>query len=277
LISCKRDYQTLRDLPTEQWPLLDDLSAEQILADPGLPTPPEQADNLLRFARESSQGPLGKNITIETRYLLAATGSLERHEITPLLSTLVDEGKLKRAHYSGQYKLTLAAWPDKHPPTGELTDSGTERFFPKGTPFDAHQKLLEIFRKVETCAVIIDQYLDESIFTYLRPDTSKSAQPVRVQLLSNKMTEPVRLAATKFSEQFPNFEIELRCSGHFHDRYLIINDDKCWLSGHSFKNVGETACSIAPMTEQKEVQRLKDDFECAWQNAKPRLHLPQTD
>lgn len=153
--------------------------------------------------------------------------------------------------------------------SGELTTDSVsvrEQFFPKGTEHDAYLQIRDILRKAHSVVVIIDPYMDSSMFQML------AAIPVarlKVQLLSSKLPTDFALEARKFQIQYPHLSLEIRKTREFHDRFILLDGVECYHIGASIKDAGNRAFMISQIGDQTTRQALMKCQDQSWSSASP--------
>ena len=139
-----------------------------------------------------------------------------------------------------------------------------EVFFPKGSPWDAHVVLKELFAEATRNLTIIDSYADTTIFKML------SARPVAgltVHILCSKYASAVATEAARFVAQYPGVTIETRQSRDFHDRFIVIDDNNCIHIGSSLKDAGKMAFMISRLEDDINRTALLKALTDAWSTA----------
>jgi hypothetical protein len=106
--------------------------------------------------------------------------------------------------------------------------------------------------------------MDEKIVEEL---TEVQAQEIRLLASQAKGLFVQRLSAAK--QQYPSKMIESRVSGHFHDRFYIIDKDQIWTLGTSLNRAGQKATLLSKIRSDKERQKIIKDFEGWWAYATP--------
>ena len=71
------------------------------------------------------------------------------------------------------------------------------------------------------------------------------SQPLWVKLLTSRIQPDFSLAARKFHIQFPQVILEICKTIDFHDRFIIIDDLRCWHLGASLKDAGRKTFMIS--------------------------------
>lgn len=139
-----------------------------------------------------------------------------------------------------------------------------EVFFPKGSPWDAHVVLQELFAEATRELTIVDAYADTIIFQML------SARPVEgltVRILCSKSAQAVKAEAVCFKAQHSGVTIEIKQSRDFHDRFIVIDGNICVHVGSSLKDAGKTACMISRVEDDLPRTALRQALANAWADA----------
>lgn len=141
----------------------------------------------------------------------------------------------------------------------------------KGELFSARKVLRGIIEKASSKIVIIDSYLDPSILVIIEPHVSVNGN-VEVQLLTTDKN-PTKLKALlsdleQFKKQYPLIKIELRvASSMAHDRYILLDEDIAFHSGHSLGDLGNATSRISKMTKKSGILKIIEEFNTDWTNA----------
>ena len=139
-----------------------------------------------------------------------------------------------------------------------------ELFFPKDTEHDAYVEIRKTFQEASTSIYVIDPYLDSSIFTVLKTIPLVS---INVRLFTFKIPSDFALESRKFLLQYANYSIELRKTREFHDRFIIIDNLKCWHIGCSIKDAGKKAFMISVIEDDTNRNALMKQIEDTWINS----------
>ena len=122
-----------------------------------------------------------------------------------------------------------------------------------GQIFDAYSFISDIIRKAAKTIILIDNYIDDSVFTLL----SKRKDGVKIILYTKTISNQLKLDSTKFNSQFDNLEIKLLTDAH--DRFLIIDEQELYHIGASLKDLGKKWFAFSKMHSEcwKVLSRLK--------------------
>jgi len=140
-----------------------------------------------------------------------------------------------------------------------------ELFFPKDVQHDAYIEIRKIFQEASTSIYVIDPYIDSSIFTILKTITYK---PIKVKLLTSKIPSDFVHETRRFLSQCSNFTIKIWKTREFHDRFIILDDFKCWHIGCSIKDAGNKAFMISKFEDNANRDALKMQVDNSLANAR---------
>ncbi|BBJ27430.1 ORF6N domain-containing protein [Athalassotoga saccharophila] len=117
----------------------------------------------------------------------------------------------------------------------------TQGIFFDGQIFDAYKFVCDLIRSAKKSIILIDNYIDESVFTLL----TKRKPEVKVIIFVGKITKQLELDLKKYNAQYPFIEmIELK---NIHDRFLIIDDKDVYHIGASLKDLGKKVFAFSKM------------------------------
>jgi hypothetical protein len=115
--------------------------------------------------------------------------------------------------------------------TSQLVPS--QGIFFEGQIFDAYFFVSKIISLADSSLILIDNYLDESVFTLF----GKKKRGVKVTFLTKEISRQVALDVKKANEQYGDFQInEFKLS---HDRFLIVDGKDIYHIGASIKDLGK--------------------------------------
>ena len=112
----------------------------------------------------------------------------------------------------------------------ELPQKG---IFFDGQVFDAYGFVADLIRKAERSLILIDNYLDNSVFTLL----NKRKKGVNCVCCTKTISKNLKLDLEKHNQQYA--AITLRVFKTAHDRFLIIDDQELYHIGASLKDLGK--------------------------------------
>lgn len=150
------------------------------------------------------------------KQLLGNSGMIQRLERVEHKQLQVDE----------KLELLFKALDHKDP----RDDKG---IFYNGEIFDAWTFVSDIIRLAERRIILIDNYLDDSVFSLF----TKRKNGVRAIIYTKKISNSLAVDLTKFNSQYE--PITLKEYSHAHDRFLIIDDKEIYHFGASLKDLGK--------------------------------------
>ena len=112
-----------------------------------------------------------------------------------------------------------------------------------GQVFDAYVFMSGLIKKAKRSIILIDNYIDETTLTHL---SSKSANEVKVTILTKSISKAMQLDLQKHNEQYS--PIVIKTLKHSHDRFLLI-DEKIYHLGASLKDLGKKWFAFSLMEE----------------------------
>lgn len=102
----------------------------------------------------------------------------------------------------------------------------------EGQIFDAYFITSQLIRKAKKRIVLIDNYIDETVFLQL----AKRNPGVKATIFTHAISRQLRLDQKKHNSQYER--IEIRTYQGAHDRFLII-DEEIYHLGASLKDLGK--------------------------------------
>lgn len=140
----------------------------------------------------------------------------------------------------------------------EYQESSQKIFF-DGQIYDAFSLLVDLVRKAESKLVLVDNYVDVDTLNIL----AKKKAGIEVVIYTargNKLTET---DIKNFNKQYPTLEV--RNTGMFHDRFLIIDNTYAYHIGASIKDAGKKCFGVSLIEDNRIIrdilERLKLEAE----------------
>lgn len=134
-------------------------------------------------------------------------------------------------------------------------------YFPKGDIYNARRMLIKILKSAKNDIVIIDPYLDDTIFDFIELIDSE----ISFKLLTSSKTKKVIIKL--FNDlKTTRTTIQVKQSDDFHDRYIIINEKVIWHLGASINYMGRKAFQINKVITESEINKIINDYNSWWQN-----------
>ncbi|MDE5663692.1 MAG: virulence RhuM family protein [Muribaculaceae bacterium] len=109
-----------------------------------------------------------------------------------------------------------------------------------GQIFDAYTLMCDLIRSARNRIVIVDNYIDDSVFRQL----DKRATGVSATIFTPSLSRALRQDLERHNAQYP--PIEVKTFRRAHDRFLII-DDTVYHVGASFKDLGKKLTAFSKM------------------------------
>jgi hypothetical protein len=127
--------------------------------------------------------------------------------------------------------------------------------FYDGEFFDAYIFVSDLIKSATKNIVLIDNYIDESVFTLL----SKRDKNTTVTIYTKNITKQLQLDLSKYNSQYPKIELKKFTSSH--DRFLILDDNTVYHIGASLKDLGKKwfAFSKLDMDANEILVKLKEE------------------
>lgn len=139
----------------------------------------------------------------------------------------------------------------------------TEVNFGAGDVYDFFKALNKVIASAEKTLLIIDPYLDETVFDHYL----NSRQPdVQVRLLVNKKAESLLPSSEKYTTQFGDV-LEIRKSKALHDRVIFVDSYACWLIGQSISHAAKAKPTYIVQLPPDVVSAKLANYDEIWSNA----------
>ena len=116
-----------------------------------------------------------------------------------------------------------------------------------GQIYDAYSLLMDIFNSAKKEIIIIDNYAGKELLDILK-DVNKN-----ITIVSNNINETLR---KKYEKEYSN--IKFINNDSFHDRFIIIDKNKLYACGSSFKDLGKKCFAINEMNSKILTQKILD-------------------
>lgn len=147
------------------------------------------------------------------------------------------------------------------PATGDVV----ELFFPRGSEHDAYIKLREIAGSARSSLTIVDPYIDSSVLTIL----GTCGEGLDIRILSHNLPSDFAHEVSRFKKQHGPRSVEVRRTGEFHDRFVVVDTSRCFHVGASIKDAGLRAFMISQVQDQTNVRSLLKQVDKSWESATP--------
>ena len=217
----------------------------------------DEANNLRsQFATSSEENNYGgrrylpRVFTEQGIYMLA---TILKSSVATKVSIAIMDTFVKMRHYINYNKYML---PNRMLLLEDKVDNNTKRinqlfdmFDPKEITkeylffenqlFKSHYVLNKIFESAKEEIIIVDNYADKELLMYL------STLQKSIKIISKNMDD---LLIAKYEKEFNN--IEFIRKDIFHDRFIILDREKLFSCGSSFKDLGKKCFAINLMEDK---------------------------
>ena len=130
----------------------------------------------------------------------------------------------------------------------------------QGMHYQYFDAIKGLFETAVSDLLVVDPYLNQEV---LKKYCVYAKAGVAIRLLGTRYMDTLQPAAAALNQQRGN--VHLRKSADVHDRYVFVEEQKCFLSGASFKNGPQNAPSV--LTEITDYSPLHTMYEAAWDAA----------
>jgi hypothetical protein len=132
-------------------------------------------------------------------------------------------------------------------------DVPIQGIFFDGQIFDAYKFVCDLIRSAKKSIILIDNYIDESVFTLL----TKRNFNVKATIYVGTITKQLKLDLEKHNAQYPH--IEINSIENIHDRFLIIDNKDIYHIGASLKDLGKKVFAFSKMDKEglKILEKIK--------------------
>lgn len=118
-------------------------------------------------------------------------------------------------------------------------EESNQKIFYDGQIYDAFSILVKLVQEAKQKIILIDNYVDVTTLNIL----SKKNDGVNVTLYTYPRTSLTNTDISKFNAQYPHLEVKY--TKDFHDRFLVIDDNKVVHIGASLKDAGKKCFGIS--------------------------------
>jgi len=136
-----------------------------------------------------------------------------------------------------------------------------EKIYGPGDQYSVYKDLKEIIGNAEKEVFIMDSYANEEIFD-LYLDKVKTS--VQIRFLTKSPSRNLGAVIAKFKAK-PGVKFEAKIDNNIHDRVIFIDDNQCWVIGHSIKDAAmKKPTYLLPVDS---VVDMKSMYEKIWNSA----------
>lgn len=125
-----------------------------------------------------------------------------------------------------------------------------QKIFFDGQIYDAFSLLVELVGKAEKSIILIDNYVDVDTLNIL----AKKKRNVNACIYTIKQTKLTATDVKYFNMQYP--KLEVKYTGVFHDRFLLIDGSCVYHIGASLKDAGKKCFAISCLEDKKIIEHI---------------------
>ena len=129
-------------------------------------------------------------------------------------------------------------------------EESLQKIFFDGQIYDAFSLLVDLVSKAKKKLVLIDNYVDVGTLNIL----AKKKSDVEVIVYTVRKTRLSEADVNNFNQQYPTLEVKY--TGVFHDRFLIIDDTCAYHIGASIKDAGKKCFGISLIEDTRIVKEI---------------------
>lgn len=123
-------------------------------------------------------------------------------------------------------------------------EQSQQKIFYDGQIYDAFRLLVDIIQSAEKSVLLIDNYVDLNTLNIL----AKKKKNVDVRIYTLERTTLSKTDVKLFNTQYPFLSIEY--IGNFHDRFLILDDERTYHIGASLKDAGKKCFALSLLKDK---------------------------
>lgn len=132
----------------------------------------------------------------------------------------------------------------------QLGENIKQRIFFNGQIYDAYSLIIDIIKTANKKILIIDNYIDDSILKML----TKKKNNVEVVILTSNKSNIKNLDIQKFNKEYPILKVSR--TNKFHDRFIIIDNNKMYHLGASIKDLGTKCFGINKIEDLEIIEKI---------------------
>jgi hypothetical protein len=138
----------------------------------------------------------------------------------------------------------------------------SQQLFSAGTKHDAFVAIRELFEGAKQSLLIADNFMDKTLFPLL----TNLPEGSTIRLLTKKMSSDFALEAGHFTKQY-NVTLEIRLTDLVHDRFIVVDNQRCWHLGASVKDLGGRVALISELGNGAIKSAAIKELEGLWETA----------
>lgn len=129
-------------------------------------------------------------------------------------------------------------------------EESSQKIFFDGQIYDAFSLLVDLVSKAERKLVLVDNYVDVGTLNIL----AKKKSGVESIVYTVKKTKLSKVDVNNFNQQY--LTLEVKYTGVFHDRFLIVDDTYAYHIGASIKDAGKKCFGISLIEDNRIIKDI---------------------
>lgn len=193
------------------------------------------------------------NSILGVKFRIWATSILKSYLLRGVVfNTRINQLEDKVDRHLARHDADIAELKDKVDFFVRTSQPPIQGVFYGGQVFDARVFATNHILSAKKSILLIDSWVDVTTLEIL----SKKANDVMVEIVASPRGNRLRSTDIElFNQQYGNLSV--RTSTSFHDRFLIIDDERLYLIGASLKDLGRKCFAFASL-DASEIIRLKE-------------------
>lgn len=132
----------------------------------------------------------------------------------------------------------------------QMEENIKQRIFFEGQIYDAYSIIIDIIKRAKQKILIIDNYIDDSIFKML----TKKKNNVEVIILTSNKSNIQNIDIQKFNKEYPILKVAK--TNKFHDRFIVIDNKEMYHIGASIKDLGKKCFGINKIEDMEIIEKI---------------------
>lgn len=143
-----------------------------------------------------------------------------------------------------------------------------ESYVSSGTPYSARKLLRDILRCAKTEIAVIDNYLHADLIAVIE-SALQDDQSIKLRFLTSDLPSNRNLSGFKtdyrlLKQQYVSADIRAKTNQSCHGRFLIIDRQYVYHSGHSFHDLGKKGDHVNRIDDTTSIANFLKDFDSWW-------------
>lgn len=198
------------------------------------------------------QAAVGRNNPAMSEFYRAQTGSYSEYDTEAYLLEQAND-QLRGMIGAINNSVRQLRW--------QLPDP-TQVFLPAGSTHDAYVEIRKVCSAAVQSITIVDSYVDDTLWPLLK----NLVPTIQIRILTMQMKGDFVLEGKAFVAQHNN-KVEIRTTKSYHDRFILLDGNKCWHLGASIKDAGNKAFAMSEISSPNLVAAVLADVSTTWGSA----------